>query len=134
MHAETQYLAVASGASLLDRASLESLPGTGWLTIFWGFDVLHANGMISLITEERQRKGTLALRVHSLRNELQKAQEHLRTEVTDELGFGPHTVCASLMNFSRLVARSRELRQRGYTEESFTLLMVAMESILTDKD
>ncbi len=48
------------------------------------------------------------------------------------LGLGPHEVFPSLRNFSRLVARSRELQNRSYIEESFTLLMVAMESLLVE--
>lgn len=35
----------------------------------------------------------------------------------------------SVLNFARLVSRSRELLNRRYIEESFTLLMVALESL-----
>ena len=133
-HSETQFLGVASGAPLLDRASVESLPGTGWLSIFWGFDLLRAKGMISMITEERHRKDSVALRVYSLRGQLRTAKQRLETEITNEFGLGPHDVCASLLNFSRLVARASEMEHRDYTEESFTLLMVAMESLLSEKE
>jgi Apea-like HEPN len=39
-----------------------------------------------------------------------------------------------VLNYARLVARSRELQNKGYIEESFTLLMVAMESLLAGRD
>jgi hypothetical protein len=65
-HLETQYLGVAAGAAVLDRASLESLPGTAWLSVFWGFHLLGARGMISLTTEQSHRSDTLGWRVHSL--------------------------------------------------------------------
>ena len=43
-HLETQYLGVAAGAALLDRVSLEPLPGTAGLSVFWGFQLLRARG------------------------------------------------------------------------------------------
>jgi hypothetical protein len=133
-HLETQYLGVAAGAALLDRATLESLPGTAWLSIFWGFDLLSARGMISLTTEESHRRDTLAWQVHSLGEGLGEAKRRMELELTEHLGPGPHRVYPSLHNFARLVARSRELENRGYVDESFMLLMIAMESILAERD
>ena len=133
-HSETQYLSVASGALLLDRSSLESLPGTAWLSMFWGFNLLRANGMVSMITETQHLRGTLGVRVYSLRKQLAMARQRLESEITTEFGLGPHSVCQSLLNFGRLVARSSEMEQRNYIEESFTLLTVAMESLLADKE
>lgn len=133
-HLETQYLGVAAGAALLDRASLESLPGTVWLSIFWGFDLLSARGMISLTTEESRRRDTLAWQVHSLGEGLGEAKRRMELELTEHLGPGPYRVYPSLHNFARLVARSRELENRGYVDESFMLLMIAMESILAERD
>lgn len=133
-HLESQYFGVAAGATVLDRASLESLPGTAWLSIFWGFDLLTARGMISLTKEESHRRNTLGWRVHSLGEELGEAKRRVELELTEALGSGPYRVYASLHNFARLVARSRELESRGYVDESFTLLMIAMESILAERD
>jgi hypothetical protein len=133
-HMKTQYLCAAAGAAVLDRTSLESLPGTGWLTIFWGFALFAGNGMISFITEEGHRKGSIAVRVHSAGIDLNEAERRVELELKEQLGPGSHKVFLSLENFARLVARSRELQNRGYVEESFTLLMVALESILANRD
>lgn len=133
-HLESQYFSVAAGAALLDRASLEALPGTAWLSVFWGFDLLAGKGTISLITETRRYEGTLALRVRSFGAELAEAKQRMELELTEQLGPGPYRIYPSLHNFARLVARSRELESRGYVEESFTLLMVAMESLLAERD
>jgi hypothetical protein len=133
-HLETQYFGVAAGAALLDRVSLESLPGTAWLSVFWGFHLLGARGMISLTTEETHRRDTLALRIHLLGAKLAEAKRRMELELTEPLGPGAYQFYASLCNFARLVARSRELEGRGYVEESFTLLMIAMESLLAERD
>jgi hypothetical protein len=133
-HLKTQYLSVAAGANLLDRTSLEALPGTAWLSVFSGFDLLTGKGIISLVTEESHRRDSLAMQVHSLGKELAEAVRRMELEITEHLGPGPHKVYPSLLNFARLVARSRELQTRGYFEESFTLLMVAMESLLAERD
>jgi len=130
-HMESQYLSAAAGACVLDRASLEALPGTTWLSVFWGFELLSGKGMVSLIKEKRKYMGTLALQVHSFGAELAEAKRRMELELTEHLGPGPHRVYPSLLNFARLVARSRELENRSYVDESFTLLMVAMESLLT---
>lgn len=132
-HLESQQLSVAAGGNLLDRALLEALPGTAWLSIFWGFQLFAARGMISFITETTHFAHTLAMKVHSFGTALAQAQELMKAELAD-LGPGPHGVYPSLLNFGRLVTRSRELQSRGYIEESFTLLMVAMESLLADRN
>ncbi len=132
-HLETQYLSVAAGATFSTALCWKApSPGTGWLSIFWGFDLLSAKGMISLITEETQCKGVLAIKVHSLGRDLAEAKHRMEVEIKDLAG--PHRVYPSLVNFARLVARSRELQNRSYVEESFTLLMVAMESLLAERD
>ncbi len=133
-HLETQYLSVAAGAALLDRASLEALPGTAWLSVFWGFDLLSGKGTISLLEERSRYRDTLAWQVHSFGAELAELKSRMELELTEELGPGPHRVYQSIQDFARLVARSRELQNRGYIEESFTLLMVAMESLLAERD
>jgi len=132
-HLETQYWGVAAGAGLLDRASLEAVPGTSWLSVFWGFDLLGGKGMMSLITEESHWRDTLSLKVHTLGSDLADVTRRMQVELKD-LGPGPHRVYTSLRNFARLVARSRELQDQGYIEESFTLLMVAMESLLAESE
>jgi hypothetical protein len=133
-HLESQYLGVAAGANLLDRVSLEALPGTGWLSIFWGFDLLTGKGTISLIADQSYRRDTLAMQVHSLGTELAEAKRRMEIEITEHLGPGPHAVYPSLLNFARLVALSRELQNRHYVAESFTLLMVALESLLAERE
>ena len=133
-HMETQHLSAAAGACLLDRALLEALPGTTWLSVFWGFKLLFGTGMISLITENRHYKDTLTMRVNSFGAELAEAKRRMELELTAHLGPGPHRVYPSLQNFARLVARSRELENRGYVDESFTLLVVAMELVLAERD
>ena len=131
-HLESQYLGAAAGADLLDRALLESLPGTSWLSVYWGVELLGGKGIISWITEETQTRANLAVRVYALGNELTKAKERTQVEL-DGLGPGPYRVYPSLLNYARLVARARELQNKGYIEESFTLLMVAMESLLAGR-
>jgi Apea-like HEPN len=84
--------------------------------------------MLSFITEETHYRDTLAMRIHSLGAELAKAK--VRIEL--ELGSAPHHVYPSLQTFMRLVAQSRALRNRNYPQESFTLLMVALESLLVE--
>jgi hypothetical protein len=86
---------------LLDRNLLESLPGTGWLSVFWGFDLLAWKGIISLITEESHRRDTLAFKVFLLRGELAEAKRRMKEELID-LGPGPHRVYLSLRNFLSL--------------------------------
>jgi hypothetical protein len=129
-HLESQYVTAAAGADLLDRAFLESLHGTSWLSIYWGLNILGVNGIISWITEETHLKANLALRVYSLGNELSRAEERMQAE----LGSGPYRKTSSLLNFARLVARARELQNKSYVEESFTLLMVAIESLVAGRD
>jgi hypothetical protein len=130
-HLESQYWYVAAGADLLDRALLESLTKTSWLSVYWGFEVLSGKGTISLLTEQSQLTGTLALRVHTLGKALSAAREVIKAELASP---GAALSYPSLMNFARLVARSRVLQTREYIEESFTLLMVALESLLVDRD
>ncbi len=132
-HLESQYYFAAAGSDLLDRTSLQGLPGTKWLTIFWGFDLLTANGMFSLITEDNYSNSVLSLKVHSMRDSQSKAADKFRNELGD-LAPKATSLFPSLWNFARLVARSRELQNRKYYEESFTLLMVALESLLSARD
>ncbi len=132
-HLESQYLFVAAGADLLDRTSLESLPGTAWLSVFWGFQLLSARGMVSFKKEKSHYKGELALQVQSFGRKLIEAKDRIRMELAEHSGLDPERVHPSLLSFGRLVTRARELQNRDYVEESFTLLMVALESLLLTK-
>ena len=130
-HSETQHWFVAAGADMLDRTSLCGLAGTVWLSLFWGFDLFSANGMFSLIEEENYANQLVSLKIHSLGTTISKAGQRMRTEIGQPTALGAFP---SLFNFVRLVSRSRELQNRNYIEESFTLLMVAMESLLSARD
>jgi hypothetical protein len=132
-HLESQYWLVAAGADLLDRTSLQGLTGTTWLTLFWGFDVLSANGMLSLITEDNYANNVVSMKIYSFGEKLLKARQQFRSEL-GEVASKANVISPSLWNFVRLVSRSRELENRNYIEESFTLLMVALESLLSARD
>jgi hypothetical protein len=132
-HLITQYQSVAAGANLLDRASLEALPGTVWLSAFWGFALPPLKGCVSLIHEVSHRRDTLAMQIHSLGAELGAAKSRLELELTDDPSRNLSRGSRSLHLFAKLMARSRELQNRGYVEESFTLLVVAMESLLGER-
>jgi len=133
-HLASQFLLVASGAQPLDRTFAEALPGTSWLSLFWGVEVLGSNGMISWITEESHLRGTLSLAVHNFGNGIIRALDRLKEEIGQVPTEAHPPPFPSLLKYARLVTRGRELQSKGYVEESFVLLMVAVESLLASKD
>jgi hypothetical protein len=122
---EGTLLANALGAPILDLRSLLGADGS-FVSIFWkvgrdGFGHFRPIGARSLMVfqppEDQIIQTQSALREQFLFSEFDRSELH-----------------QVLKNFSRLVFRARQLREKGDEQEAFLGCIIALESIFGDRD
>jgi hypothetical protein len=130
-HLEYQVSFVASGADVLDRSSLYGLPGYSELSIFLG-GLNGRGGTVSMIEETRHIRDSIAKRFYNFTQDIKRFKERWASEFDNQAVLVPYS--GSLVNLARYMARSREMKQRGSTDEAFVLLITGLEALMADGD
>lgn len=130
-HMEWQVTLAASGAEVLDRASLYGVPGYTELSIFLGISVNGRTGTVSMIEETRHLRDSIGKRFYNFMQDCSKVKDRWKIELGPEQGplyFG------AVLSLARYITRSREMKLRGFKDEAFVLLITGLEALISDND